>query len=294
MPNGVVIGRDSRERLLAARELDSAAASYSAWFPGKPAVAGLVLLDSSAARRASLVRGTSWTLTYDLASKPGMEGLSAIARPGPSNARDWARGKGPLLAARDKNVVFDVTRPGVLAHEICHRHAARAFAQAWSPSRKLPDMLDEVAAISCETEELKAGRLELFARLFADGKLIPWDGFLVTRHPLKEDPAMIRALAGLGKGAVAFDIKPGSSYELKVALFYAQAAAFGDFVNRRSCRGRQAIGNLLATYDPREGLDHWLRSSGARFCLPASVGKFEESFSQAMGQGAAGRRRPVG
>jgi hypothetical protein len=159
----------------------------------------------------------------------------------------------------------------------------------------LPDMLDEVAAISCETRHLRSAKLDLFARLFGEGKLIPWDGFLVTRHPLKADPAMIRALAQLGKsgrGAMAFDLKPGSSYAGKVALFYSQGAAFGDFISTRSCRGRQAIGGLLATYDPREGLDQWLRSNGARFCLPTSISGFEESFSRFVQQRLAGRRTP--
>lgn len=99
---------------------------------------------------------------------------------------------------------------------------------------------------------------------------------------------MIRALEQLsksGRGAGVFDIKPGSSYGSKVAVFYSQAAAFGDFVNTRSCRGSQAIGSLLTTYDARTGLDQWLRSNGAGFCLPDSLARFDQSFALFMKQG---------
>lgn len=287
--HGVVIGHDASARLAATRELQSAAASYSAWFPGDSPLAGLVVLDAAAAGKTSIVRGTFWTLNYDLAARPVLDGNSDFLRSGPRNTGlDGASGNRTSLAAGRENGEFDMARPGVLAHEICHRYAARVFARVWGRSRSGSDMLDEVAAISCETEELRAGRLDLFARLFADGKLIPWESFLVTRHPLKTDQAMIRTLRQLGahgRGAVTFDIKPGSSYGSKVALFYSQAAAFGDFVSTRSCRGRRTIGALLATYDPREGLDQWLRSSGAEFCLPTSTGEFEETFSQFMKQG---------
>jgi hypothetical protein len=156
-------------------------------------------------------------------------------------------------------------------------------------------MLDEVAAISCETQELKRARLDQFARRFADGKLIPWDRFLVTRHPLKTDAAMVRALSQLrrsGKSAVVFDIKPGSSYAGKVALFYSQAATFGEFVSARSRRGREAIGELLATYDPREGLDQWLRAHGTGLCLPPSTAEFEASFAAFVRQRNAAEPRP--
>lgn len=290
--HGVVIGRDATARLAAARELDSAAASYAAWFQGKTAAAGLVILDAAAAGNSSAVRGTSWTLTYDLGAKQATDGVSGPPRPGPPDARlGDASGNGVIRAVSRDNGEFDVSRPGVLAHEICHRYASRAFAQAWRRKRRLPDMLDEVAAISCETEELRDERLALFARMFAAGKVIPWDEFLTTRHPLKSDPAMIRAMKRLGnpgQGAVAFEIKPGSSHEGKVALFYAQAAAFEAFVSAGSCKGKQAIGQLLTTYDPQTGLDPWLRTYGARLCLPSSVPAFQKSFAryvkQEMGQ----------
>jgi hypothetical protein len=291
---GVVIGRDASARRAAGRELLSAATSYSAWFPGEKAAPGLIVLDKAAAGKASLVRGTLWTLKYDLAAKPALDG--GLPRPaGPKAATHGAWGNGTSLAVSQENGEFDVTRPGVLAHEICHRHASRAFARTWRRRVALPDMLDEVAAISCEGEELRAARFDLFARLFADGKVIPWDGFLVTKHPLKSDPATIRALASLGnsgRDTVTFEIKRGSSYERKVALFYSQAAVFGDFLATHSCQGRQAIGNLLVTYDPRETLDQWLRSNGTRLCLETSVGEFEEAFWGFMKQRNAVSRAP--
>jgi hypothetical protein len=201
-------------------------------------------------------------------------------------------GRGVSLAISRGHGGFDMTTPGVLAHEICHRYAARAFAQAWRRSRRLPDMVDEIAAISCEPEEMKASRLDLFARLFAEGKSIPWEEFLITGHPLKTDPAMVRALAQLGKsgkGAATFEIKPGSTHGSKVALFYAQAAAFGEFLTVRSCRASQAIGGLLTTYDPHTGLDQWLRSRGADFCLPSSLAGFKQSFAHFIKQGRGPR-----
>jgi hypothetical protein len=237
------------------------------------------MLDGAVAGQASLVRGTAWTLTYDLPAGGAMDGDPAF----PKSGRGGIRMKENFLAARRGNAEFDVTRPGVLAHEICHRYAARAFAKAWGRATFLPDMLDEVAAISCESEVLRAARVDLFAGLFADGKVIPWDEFLVTKHPLKSDPAMVQALKRLdkpGQAAVTFDIEPGSSYEGKVALFYSQAAAFGEFVGAHSCSGRHAIGELLATYDPRGGLDPWLRDHGRDLCLPNNASEFERAFAR--------------
>lgn len=279
--HGVVVGRDDSARRAAVRELGSAAATHRQWFDGRPASPGLVLLDPAAKAHVRRIRGTRWTLTYDLAIQRAAESLAGPPQiPAGGAARDERDPATPFSVSRS-NGDFDVARPGVLAHEICHRHALRAFDSAWRGKTALPDMLDEVAAISCETDALRASRLDLFARLFAAGELISWNGFLATRHPLKTDPEMIRTLARLGKagaGAVTFDIEPGSAHEGKVALFYSQAAAFGDFVAARSCRGRRAIGALLTTYDPRQGLDRWLRDRGAALCLPRSLGEFEPAF----------------
>jgi hypothetical protein len=130
----------------------------------------------------------------------------------------------------------------------------------------------------------------LFERRLADEKLIPWDVFLNTRHPLKTDAGMVSALSQLrrsGKSAVVFDVKPGSSYAGKVALFYSQAAVFGQFVSARSCRGRGAVGELLTNYDPRAGLDQWLRAHGTGLCLPRSMTEFEASFAAFVRQRTA-------
>jgi hypothetical protein len=143
-------------------------------------------------------------------------------------------------------------------------------------------MLDEVAAISCEPNAEKQDRIALFAQLLEQGRTIPWEGFLQAGHPLKTEAAR-KLLLGVGKrdrGAVAFDVAPGSSYEREIALFYSQAAAFGEFMKARSCVGAGAIGRLLTTYDPREGFDRWLHGNATGLCLPGSVKEFGNSFDQ--------------
>jgi hypothetical protein len=283
--NGIVLGGDSSARLAATLELRSAAAAHSAWFGGKAPLPGLVILDAGSARNAKFVSAKAWTLNYarsteSLAGEDGAP-LRVVDR--------WAP-----FAIDNATAEFDVARPGVLAHEICHRHAYRAFQQAWGPNRVLPDMLDEVAAISCESKDMKAERVRQFARSFTQRNFIPWRDFLGTRHPLKNEEAMkaMSRLAKPGSGAVAFDIQPGSVYGLKLAIFYSQAAAFGAFLDVRSCKGKRVFGQLLSTYDPRQDLDHWLHFNGARFCLPLSVAAFEDSFSRFIQQGR--QRSPKG
>lgn len=278
--NGIVLGGDAPMRLAAARDLDSAAAAYSAWFDRKAPPDGLIILDEQSRLSSKLVDTKAWTLDYARSANNGGEG----SRPENRSGAKGAASESPF-AISETSSEFDVARPGVLAHEICHRHASRAFEQAWGTARDFPHMLDEVAAISCESESMKDERLRQFARSFAKGDFIPWRTFLATGHPLKDD-ATLKAMSRLarpGSGTVTFDIRPGSAYGLKLALFYSQAAAFGAFLKARSCRGMQVLGHLLSTYDQQKGLDRWLRSNGSRFCLPSSLEAFETAFSNYAG-----------
>jgi hypothetical protein len=277
---GIVLGSDAAARVAAMRELRSAAAAYSDWLDGKVPPPGLVILDLKAAHNAKFIRESEWTLNFARSGSGQSGGGEELIR----------RGDTPFTASETSGE-FDVTRPGILAHEICHYHASRAFKQAQGGSSRLPDMLDEVAAISCESEDMKNERVRQFAQSFTQRSFIAWTAFLETRHPLKNQEAMnaINRLAKPASGVVAFDIPPGSAYGSKLAIFYSQAAAFGAFLDARSCKGKQAFGQLLSTYDPRQGLDRWLHSNGARFCLPSSVAAFEESFSQYIEQSRAGR-----
>jgi hypothetical protein len=95
----------------------------------------------------------------------------------------------------------------------------------------------------------------------------------------KESIEAMSRLVKSGSGAVTFDVPSGSTYGGKLAIFYAQAAAFGAFLEARSCKGRQVYGQLLSTLDRGQDLDRWLRSNGTRLCLPNSAGAFERSFS---------------
>lgn len=279
--NGIVLGRDASARHAAARELDSAAAAYFAWF-GKLPPDGLIILNVMSADNAKFIAGTEWTLNYTRSAVSDEGG----DRPAPPQRTGDAGAPETPFAISETSAEFDIARPGVLAHEICHRHASRAFEQAWGREADFPHMLDEVAAISCESEAMKDERTRQFLRSFATGDYIPWRSFLTTKHPLKDDETMkaMSRLAPLGSGTVAFDIQPGSVYGAKLAVFYSQAAAFGAFLEARSCKGMRVLGHLLSTYDRRQGLDRWLRSNGPRFCLPSSVQAFETAFAHYMGQ----------
>jgi hypothetical protein len=261
------------------RELQFAASSYSGWFDGQAGLPGLVILDASARDDGRFIRETAWTIIYDRSPAWSMGGDGRPYAPQKAGPRDSAVNAKSFALSRAGGE-FDLTRRGILAHEICHKYAFQAFEQAWGGGRVFPDMLDEAAAISCESEQMKAERISQFAEQFAKGAAIPWHEFLATKHPFKDGEAMkeLRRLAGAGRGAVTFDISPGSPYEAKIGIFYSQAAAFGAFVSERSCKGTQAIGALLSTYDPRHDLDQWLRSNGARLCLPNSIDAFEKSF----------------
>jgi hypothetical protein len=285
--NGIVLGGDSAARLAATRELQSAAAARSAWFGGRAPRPGLVILDAGSARNAKFVTAKDWTLNYARLADNRAEG------DGPSRRGDDGGAADVPFAVDAAGAEFDVTRPGVLAHEICHRHAHRAFEQAWGPNSVLPDMLDEVVAVSCESKDMKEERIRQFARSVTQGNSIPWRDFLNTRHPLKNQDAMkaMSRLAKPGSGAVTFDIRPGSAYGLKLAVFYSQAAAFGAFLDARSCKGKRVFGQLLSTYDSRQDLDYWLHVNGARFCLPLSVAAFEDAFSRFIAQAGSDRAR---
>jgi hypothetical protein len=261
---GVVLGGDPALRIKAQRDLRLAAATYAAWL-GRDAPRGAVVLDAAARGSSKSLDGMSWRLTYDATMR---EALAAAGE-----------GSGPSL-----------DRPGVLAHEICHKYASLVFRGSRGEDRTIPDMLDEVAAVSCETQALRDERLDDFSRYFGAGGTIPWRRFLLARHPLKASPAMMAAVQSLqasGKATVTFDLKQGSSSARDVGLFYGQAAAFIEFVKVRSCRGQRAIGELLVSYEPGAGLDPWLRAHGAALCLPTSEPAFARSFAQFM----AARRR---
>lgn len=261
--HGIIVGRDTAARNAAHQELDLAAATYATWLNRAPPP-GVVILDPKRADAFDVVAagsqsGMFWRLTYGEAVREA----------------SGAAGHG---AAR-------LDRPGVLAHEICHKYATVAFGAARQRNQALPAMLDELAAVSCETQALRSERLQEFSRHFFNEDTIPWEHFLAAPHPLTGSRAAeeaMRAARLSGRSTLTFTLPPASSLARDVEVFYGQAGAFVEFVRVRSCKGLGAVGSLLLTYDSERGLEAWLRSNGHALCLPTSTRAFAREFQEFM------------
>ena len=292
--HGIILGGSSSSRNAAKRELQQAASTYYSW-TGKSPPSGAVALDQAARRSFESLGAISWRLTFDPTIARNLRAAIVRANDSASGAKSSSPNeseKSPL-PDYEGNSTYDLDRPGVLAHEICHKYASLLFDSVWHKRRDFPDMLDEVAAISCESRQLKSERLDEFSRLVGQGEVIPWDTFLLTEHPLKSDKSINDALQRLqasGSNTVTFSLGTDSSYTRKTDLFYNQGAAFGEFLRTKSCYGGRALGELLVSYDQKKGLNAWLSSHGPRMCLPSSTATLGRAIREFIEDRKVGRR----
>jgi len=293
---GIIIGGDAESREKAQQELLDAADTYFLW-THQAAPFGAIILNQriSENEKQHVINGRdlSWSLNYDLTVAKGLSAALSRAKansPTPSNAG---------LPVRNVVIVDDVKdfysvggRSGVLAHEICHKYASVLWKRSWNGKRALPDMLDEMAAISCETQPAKTERLIQFSK-YADSSYIPFDNSLNTAHPLKTGSRIAAKLQGLalsGQKTLSFQLPSGSDSSKGVAVFYGQAGAFIDYLQASSCSSNKVLGRLLTSYDPESSFDNWLRLNGASLCLPTSVTELDRLFRLYVARNRAGQK----
>lgn len=276
-----LLGGTKAQKIEAKKELRLAADAYHEWL-GQDPPHGLIRLDARVPLPRDGQADHVWSLTYDRSQARIFEATSGLdlepATPrGESSAPASARSGNHLLA---------LDQSGIISHEICHHYARFVFYRAWRGNRRLPEALGESAAVYCESRKLLEQRMARFVELYRSGKAIPWRQFFEMNHPVSESSLgdqLAKMHNRLGRGTVRFTIGEATDLGQKVAVYYSQAAALALFLRHESCRGNIALGDLLSSFDPEEGLDEWLAVRGERSCLPTSLREFDDAFDSFIG-----------
>lgn len=279
-----LISESAEKRKLAKEALRNAENRFRVLFKYK-SVSGSVLLDRGV-EEPFLVRPRShWKLRFDpIGAQPLMNVLadkefSLIAPLVLPETGLWEEGPivspGKILSVSLGDQKFDATM-----HEICHVFFANSM-------RGVPysDALDEVAAVSCETDAFLSLRVQDFKAITKRIDPVSWDEFLRMRHPVKGQRELAKALsAGVSRAetSLSFALDSESDLGRSVDLFYSRAAVFALFWQAR-CPGMGVLTDLAESMAENKKFSEWLAASDSE-CVPSSIAEFEVSLGAMLEQ----------
>lgn len=259
-----VVGAPEDQKLSIAEALKNAARSYRTWAMAEPPP-GLILFDKSVRLSDSISGRAGWKFSYDTKRDPHYN----FGRASHSSEAPLTGEAGQPGTSLDSSV---------LAHEVCHKYAQYLFSETRSSSNKLPDAVNEIAAVSCESADRKRERLKEFRGLYKQGRHVAWGAFLSSSHPLK-DTLLLTKIKSFGTAAksnhMTFTFDRNSGLGSKVEAFYGQSAAVATFLESRNCADASAVGRLIKEYDAKLGLGPWLARAS---CLPRNVAEFNSEM----------------
>jgi hypothetical protein len=164
------------------------------------------------------------------------------------------------------------------AHEVCHAFFTNAMG-----NRPTADVLEEIAAISCESDKGISVRVADFKRLFGERQLMPWDEFLQLEHPLKSEPEFAELIGGAvdkAKTSVSFTIDNRSPLGLNIDRFYSQSALFIS-VWKELCPKQNVLGDLAAKLSSGVKFSSWIANKTIK-CGPRNVEEFDKAVKERL------------
>lgn len=147
---------------------------------------------------------------------------------------------------------------------------------------RLPDWLDEAAALLMEREEMVEERRSTFQADFAEGRIRRLAELVQMEHPADETEPSEKPKGESGGARVSISFaKRGSTNE--VAAYYNQVRSFVDFLLVQT-KEPTILKEIAAASMEGESFETWLTANAQRYGLPVTVEALEEQWKQHVRQ----------
>lgn len=241
-------------------------------------VPSTIIMDTGLTEPFPVRLRSQWRMVYDPTGSRRMEdvlesiGLEAAVDRFLLRSEDFEPAS---LASEDER------RDAVLntaAHEVCHM-----FFHNIMDTRPYSDALDEIAAISCESDDSINRRVEQFERLMQERPPMEWDTFLRQRHPIKRQAELVEAMNKASEEtdeALEFTVDLGSELGRQIDLFYHQSAVFVRFWQQR-CPAQGVLHNFAIAASNDKSFSDWLLTNNFE-CSPRNIQEFEDAISESF------------
>lgn len=274
-----LISESVEKRTFAKEAVRAAEKNFRVLFSHRP-VTGTILLDKGILEPPIIRLQSHWRMRFD---PIGSVLLSDVI-----DVKEFFSGANFLLS---EEVVLDNGKIGssgepisvsfgernfdTAMHEICHALFSNSMA-----GRSYSDAMDEIAAVSCESDDYLGLRMQDFKKSAGEFDPVPWNEFLEMRHPLKDHNEFAKALragASRAETSLGFVLDNESELGRSVDLFYAQAAVFSLYWKAR-CPNENILSDLARSLSEKTKFSEWLAASNSK-CVPGSIADFEASLN---------------
>lgn len=263
-----ILSEDAAKRDLMKKALPVARERFEDLFAYEP-ITGTLLLDRAVGEPLPIKIQSTWRLRYD---PSGPQKLSdVLAEIGGAQGAEFYLVKGEDIEMGGHGVADKgEDRVETNAHEVCHAFFSNAMG-----NRPSADVLEEIAAISCESDEGISARVADFKLLFGETQLMPWDDFLQLEHPLKSEPKFAELVGGAvdkAKTSVSFTIDNKSPLGRNIDRFYSQSALFVS-VWKELCPKHNVLGDMSVKLSSRVKFSKWIENNDIK-CGPKNIEQF--------------------
>jgi hypothetical protein len=271
-----ILSEDGTKRDLMKRALPVARERFNDLFAYEP-LTGTLLLDRAMGEPLPIKIQSKWRLRYD---PSGPQKLSdVLAEIGEAQGTELYLAEGEDFDMGGHGVAdTSGDRVETNAHEVCHAFFSNAMG-----NRPTADVLEEIAAISCESDKGIGARVADFKRLFGETQLMPWDDFLQLEHPLKSEPEFAQLVGGAvdkAKTSVSFTIDNRSPLGRNIDRFYSQSALFIS-VWKELCPKQNILGDMAAKLSSGVRFSNWIKNKTIK-CGPRNVEQFDKAVKERL------------
>lgn len=303
---GWIIAPDRCQASDAALERQAAVQAFRRYFD-RPAPSGAIVDVGFAASMAALTEaGVGWMLPWRFATRDatsmGDEQVAAIRRqveeqlagggatPDPAQVDAIVEQAVAALSGADSEAgttPLAELEPTAVRHEVAHSLFIHAIWPADESAGSqygggAPDWLDEAAAVAAESPAMTEARRREFRAAAAEKRLIPLSEYFAMPHPASADSALGDLLertkaAAARDGVAVMSMEIDDATVARASLFYAQTRGLLDYLEMRA-GGPTVLADIADALRAGADIRQWLKASGARAGLPATVESLGDDF----------------
>ncbi len=271
---GIVLAGEESEAAAIRDSIELARPNFAAAF-GREAPRYAIIFDSPSAEEVAQVKAAGFPAVLPWLSKAVLE-----AQVG-EKIRAALRENIPGMSQEQEDAIVaeNIARMSAKmpAHEIGHLWFDTTFWPGFAGDSShyggpAPDWMDETAAILMESGPLADNRRISFKSVWTGGQgVAPLADFLTMEHPAKAELEAASSGGGPeGRGPSVAVVPANQGPNDKTAIFYAQVAAFSDFLIAQS--GNSSVfGKLAESIVRGETIEDWLASQGPKNNLAADL-----------------------
>lgn len=267
--NVYILSEDAEKRELMKTALPVARERFEVFFAYAPSI-GTLILDQGMVEPLPIKIQSKWRLRHDPSGPLKLSDV--LERIGEAEGTDLflVEGEDIDMKGHVGSGAGSSDRLDTNAHEICHAYFSNAMGNL-----SFADVLEEIAAISCESDNAIDERVVDFKSLFGEEQLVPWDDFLELDHPLKAEPefsALIGDAVDEAQTSLSFTINNQTELGRHIDRFYSQSAVFVS-VWKELCPGRNALGDMATKLSTGVKFSEWIESNELK-CGPRNLRAF--------------------